>query len=318
MDITTLCTAVRGTVRTPVSGGSTAVAEVRVASPLDISATMRFARKRRLRVTTSRRPKPGEVALDLTALKGITVNSSARTAEVQAGTTWAELDAATQAHGLATPGPRLSHTSVVAAVLGRAQGWLTPLHGTTKDNLVRAECITADGNITTTEQPYGVITSVTLKLHRLNHKVYGGVLLYRLADAPAALGVLGELASRGREFAGLAAYLTAPPEHFVPGDLVGRRVLAVVPAFMGDPVLGASYARPLRVKARPLVDQARPLPYVEQQSLFDRHIPHDLRCSTSEVPALTPDLLRHFEDTSTALRILVPHQSGWTVHEGEQ
>ncbi|MDT7783373.1 MAG: hypothetical protein QOF58_1792 [Pseudonocardiales bacterium] len=316
MDITTLCTAVRGTVRTPDSGGSTAVAEVRVATPHDISATMRFASQQRIRVTTSRTPRPGELALDLTALKGITVSDG--TAEVQAGATWAELDAATQAHGLATPGPRLSHTSVVGAVLGRAQGWLTPLHGTTRDNLVRAECIAADGRLVTTEEPEGVVTSVTLKLHPLDHKIYGGVLLYRLADAPAALGVLGELARRGREFAGLAAYVTAPPERFVPGDLVGRRVLAVVPAFMGDPVIGAAYARPLRVKARPLVDQARPLAYVEQQSLFDRHVPHHLRCETSEVPGLTTELLRHFEDTSNAFRVLVPNQSGWTVHEGDQ
>ncbi|WP_167974417.1 FAD-binding protein [Lentzea indica] len=130
------------------------------------------------RVTTSSRPKRNEIALDLTALKGITVNAGERTAEVQAGATWAELDAATQAHGLATPGSRLSRTSVVSAVLGRAQGWLTPLHGTS------------------------------------------------------------------------------------------------------------------------------------------RHVPHDLRCETAEVSALTAELLRHFEDTSTALRVLVPKPSGWTVHEG--
>ena len=86
----------------------------------------------------------------------------------------------------------------------------------------------------------------------------------------------------------------------------------------GDPVIGASCARPLRVRARPLVDLARPLAYVEQQSLFDRHVPQALRCETSEVSALTPELLRHFEDTSTALRVLVPNQSGWTVHEGEK
>ncbi|MEU0882536.1 FAD-dependent oxidoreductase [Lentzea sp. NPDC005914] len=182
MDITTLCTAVRGTVRTPGAG----VTEVRVATPHDISATVRFAARQRLRVTTSRRPGAGELAVDLTALKGITIRG--RTAEVQAGATWAELDAATQAHGLATPGPRLSYTSVVGAVLGRARGWLTPLHGTTRDNLVRAECVTADGRLVTTEEPEGVITSVTLRLHPVDRKVYGGVLLYRLADAPAALG----------------------------------------------------------------------------------------------------------------------------------
>jgi hypothetical protein len=67
-----------------------------------------------------------------------------------------------------------------------------------------------------------------------------------------------------------------------------------------------------------LVDQARPLPYVEQQSLFDSYVPHHLRCETSEVPALTTELLRHFEDTGNAFRVLVPHQSGWTVHEGDQ
>ncbi|HEY5662097.1 MAG TPA: FAD-dependent oxidoreductase, partial [Gaiellaceae bacterium] len=46
------------------------------------------------------------IMLDLSPLKRIDVDPEARVARAQAGVTWGEFDAATQAHGLATTGGR--------------------------------------------------------------------------------------------------------------------------------------------------------------------------------------------------------------------
>jgi FAD/FMN-containing dehydrogenase len=48
----------------------------------------------------------------------------ARTAHAGAGVLWGELDAATQAFGLATTGGIVSHTGIAGLTLGGGIGWL--------------------------------------------------------------------------------------------------------------------------------------------------------------------------------------------------
>src|SRR5258707_10770734 len=57
------------------------------------------------------------LVIDLGPMKHVEVNPAARTARVGAGCTWAEVDAATQAHGLATPGGVFSKTGVAGLTL---------------------------------------------------------------------------------------------------------------------------------------------------------------------------------------------------------
>ena len=54
----------------------------------------------------------GGLVIDLSPMRGIAVDPARRTARAQGGVLWGELDAATQAHGLATVGGIVTHTGI--------------------------------------------------------------------------------------------------------------------------------------------------------------------------------------------------------------
>ena len=85
--------------------------------------------------------------IDLTPMKAIAVDAGHRTARAQGGVLWGELDAATQAYGLATVGGIVTHTGIAGLTLGGGIGWLMRRYGATVDNLLAAEVVTPDGSI---------------------------------------------------------------------------------------------------------------------------------------------------------------------------
>jgi FAD/FMN-containing dehydrogenase len=265
---------------------------VQVAGPGDVAvvldAAARTGRQVGIRGTGHHldgRALSGDVVIDLSALRGVAVDAGARTATVRAGATWADLDAAAAAHGLAVPGARVSHVGVVGTVLGGGEGWLSLAHGLSADNLIAADVVTANGELVRAsheQEPelfwalrggrvdVGVVTTITLALHPVPARVLGGMLLYPLPALPDVLDVLQGLHRQGRpEFAGLAMVLCAPPESYVPGDLVGHAVCAVVPAWLGEPAEGAQFLMPLRRVVSPAVDAVHEQPYVQLQAALD-------------------------------------------------
>ena len=85
--------------------------------------------------------------IDVRALEEITVDPEARTARAGGGLTWAAFDAATQEHGLATTGGRVSTTGSPGLTLGGGSGWLERSCGLACDNLIGAEVVTASGEL---------------------------------------------------------------------------------------------------------------------------------------------------------------------------
>src|SRR5256885_9167854 len=67
--------------------------------------------------------------IHLGAMNGVMVDPVARRAVCGGGATWADVDAATQQHGLATPGGFISHTGIAGLTLGGGIGWLTKQAG---------------------------------------------------------------------------------------------------------------------------------------------------------------------------------------------
>ena len=124
-------------------------------------------------------------------------------ARIGGGAIWADVDRATQAHGLATTGGRVSTTGVAGLTLGGGSGWLERKHGLACDNLLAAELVTADGEIVRAaedENPdllwalrggggsFGVVTAVEMRLHPVGPEVHGGLALFAFDRAHEVSG----------------------------------------------------------------------------------------------------------------------------------
>ena len=226
----------------------------------------------------------GGLVIDVRPMKGIEVDAAARTARVEAGCTWAELDRATQEHGLATTGGRVSTTGVTGLTLGGGSGWLERKHGLACDNLVAVELVTAAGEQITaseTEHPelfwalhggggnFGVVTALTFRVHPVGPDVFAGLLVYEAEKGRDLLRLVRDLmCAAPPEFGPAVAYLTVPPEEELPPHLHGRRGVALVLCYSGAIEDGERLVQPFR-DLRPDADLMGTVPYSDFQCSID-------------------------------------------------
>jgi FAD/FMN-containing dehydrogenase len=230
------------------------------------------------------------LVIDLSELRGVSVDPGSRRAWCSGGATLADLDAATQRHGLAVTGGTISHTGVGGLTLGGGFGWLVHKAGLTVDNLLSAEVITADGRalvVSADEHPdlfwalrggggnFGVVTGFEFRLHEVGPLVYLSLFFWRLEQCTEALRLGREAAASLPRDAGLllAAGLTAPPAPFVPERHRGIPGIAMLVAGFGSAQDHARLIAPIREALPPLFEFVTPLPYVELQKMLDESAP---------------------------------------------
>ncbi len=226
----------------------------------------------------------GGLVIDVRPMKDIQVDADARQVRVGAGVTWGEFDRATQEHGLATTGGRVSTTGVAGLTLGGGSGWTERAWGLSCDNLFSVDLVTADGREVTAsedENPdlfwalhggggnFGVATSFVFKLHELGPLVTAGLMLWPGDAAADVARQFRDLAASAPDELGTAlVFLTGPPEEFVPAHLQGTTVLGIAGLWVGGVDEGAEAMRPLKDLA-PEVDLVGPMPYADFQCMID-------------------------------------------------
>jgi FAD/FMN-containing dehydrogenase len=225
------------------------------------------------------------LVIDLSKMKAAQVDPAGRRVTIEGGATLADLDAATQAHGLATPVGINSTTGIAGLTLGGGFGWLSRKYGMTVDNLESAEVVTAAGEVVragATEHPdlfwalrggggnFGVVTRFEFRLHPVGPNVLSGLIVYPISEAKSVLQQYREFIAKAPEELSVWIVLRqAPPLPFLSEKVHGKAVIVLALLYAGDPKQGEPLIEPLRKFGTPLGEHVGVQPYVAWQKAFD-------------------------------------------------
>src|SRR5437764_7400526 len=217
----------------------------------DVTAAVNFARAHELTLAVRGGGHSGPglgtyddgLVVDLSDMKGIRVDPSARTARVEGGCTWGEVDHATHAFELATPSGFISTTGVGGLTLGGGIGYLSRTLGLTIDNLLGVDMVLADGSFVTASDDdnadlflavrggggnFGVVTSFLFELHPIS-TVYGGPVLWPLEQAADVMKFWRDcILNAPEEINGWFAFVTVPPAPPFPEQFHLQKMCAIV------------------------------------------------------------------------------------------
>jgi FAD binding domain/Berberine and berberine like len=232
----------------------------------------------------------GGVLIDMGPMRGIRVDPEARTARVQSGVLWGELDRETQAFGLATTGGIVTHTGVAGLTLGGGIGWLQRKHGLTIDRLLSVDLVTADGEFVKASASensdlfwgvrgaggnFGIVTEFEFRLDPLGPTVLAGPIIWPIEESPKVLRFYRDwIAEAPDELMTIVVQRKLLPLPFLPPELHGQLVLSIGCCYAGAAENGEEVVRPLRQFGSPLLDLCMPKPYLTHQAMFDATFPH--------------------------------------------
>jgi FAD/FMN-containing dehydrogenase len=259
----------------------------------DVIAAVRFARERDLLVAVrggghnvaGNGTCDGGLVIDLSPMKGVRVDPVARRVQAQGGLVWKELDRETQAFGLAVTGGLVSSTGVAGFTLGGGIGWLQRRYGLAIDSLVSADLVTADGELLHVSADdhaelfwglrggggnFGIVTCFEFDLHPVGPQVVAGLVFHRREDSPQVARCFRDfMAQAPDEVTLVLVHRLAPPAPFLPKEVHGTPVVAVVGMHAGPPEQAEGDLAELKGFGRPIVDLLQPRPYTQFQAMLD-------------------------------------------------
>lgn len=271
----------------------------RCTSTADVVAALRYARAAGLEVGVrggghgyaGAAAPEGGFMIDLGPLNAVTVDPAARRARVGGGALLADMDAATQEHGLAVTGGTVSHTGVGGLTLGGGFGWLVRQFGLSCDNVVSVEVVLADGQVvraSADEHPdlhwavrggggnFGVVTQFEFALHEVGPLAHVALLLFPLERGEELVRQMRDVVGGlPREFGAAIVGMNAPPAPFVPAELHFAPVVAAIVVGFGTADEHAAAIAPLQA-AGPAVAMVSPMPYVAVQQMLNAGGPHGI------------------------------------------
>lgn len=266
---------------------------VHCANVEDVRRALRFGRERGLEISirggghniAGTAVSEGGLMIDFSAMKAVRVDPATRRATVEPGATLADVDRATQAHGLAVPLGINSTTGIAGLTLGGGFGWLTRKYGMTVDQLRSARVVTADGQLrrtSATEEPdlfwairggggnFGVVVEFEFELHPCGPDVYSGLIVYPMSEAKSVLTQYRSLIETAPdELTVWVVARRAPPLPFLPAEVHGQPIVALAVFYAGAPEEGERLAAPFRRLGRAAGEHLGAQPYVAWQRAFD-------------------------------------------------
>lgn len=257
---------------------------VRAATAQDVANAVTFARERELLVTVKggghsfpgHSVADGALMIDLGSINGVLVDVARRRAKAGGGAVGYDLDFETQKHGLATTAGTVSHTGLGGLTLGGGFGLLNRKFGLTIDNLVSAQLVTADGQIRRVSADenedlfwairggggnFGVVTEFEYQLHEANPIMFGGDILWPLAQAKEILEFYVDYSARLSDEMYASPYMAMGPD--------GAGVIGMDVCYCGDIDAGDQEFARLRRLGKPLSDSVGPVPYLTLQTRHD-------------------------------------------------
>ena len=225
----------------------------------------------------------GGLVIDLSRMNRVSVDPGKRMARAEGGALLADLDAATQAHGLATTTGVNSDTGLIGLTLGGGIGRLGRKHGLSCDNMLSAEIVMPDGRVVTASSDenadlfwglrggggnFGIVTAITYRLHPVGPTVLAGSLIYEWKRARDALRLYASFSTTAPDELCMDAALLTLPD--------GGHGFAISTFYAGPLNDGERALRPLR-EALPAAGQIGPISYAQLQKAGDASFPRGHR-----------------------------------------
>jgi FAD/FMN-containing dehydrogenase len=216
--------------------------------------------------------------IDLSLLRGVSVDPKARVARVAGGSLLGDLDQEAMRHGLVTTAGTVSHTGVGGLTLGGGFGRVARRYGLALDNVRGVEIVTARGEILRADPKenaelywgvrggggnFGVVTGFDFDLHPMQRQVLGGTMLFPMSQARQVLSFYSDYEG------------TAPDELYLSCALAsnsgfsGRSGVGFIVCYSGPAAQGEKILKLLRSVGTPLLDTVKPIDYVALQRSGD-------------------------------------------------
>jgi len=265
------------------------VAAVKYAAASDLTAVARCGGHS---VSGASMPEGGMV-IDLGAMNRVDVDPDARIAHVGGGALLGDLDAATQAHGLAVTAGVDPTTGAGGLTLGGGIGFLARKLGLTIDNLLGAQVVLADGSVVeanATSHPdlfwalrggggqFGIVTRFDYKLSPVGPEIVTAWAFYPLEKAHELMRYIRDFMHEASDDVGLVPVFTrVPAADPFPAEWQGEKCIAVVGFHVGEEDAARAELQPMLEQGELIFGFVDTQPYVEFQKSFAEANPHGNR-----------------------------------------